>query len=215
MRKVIIGIVAALVVVVAVIIGTSSTAPTSNVDVIHEASADTGGIGEKTVGDVNSAELVLYEYADFGCSHCAEWNKEINKLIEKYAGRLALVFRTYNLGYANGPMAAQAVTAAQLQGYFKEYKDIIFTNQVDWFYEEDEDKLIQLFREYFEKVAPSGDAEKFVQDIKSDAVMRRVAYERQLGEKVHITGTPLFRIDGKKVELGDLIKTIEQRLGEK
>ena len=67
-------------------------------DAIYPASEETGGIAEKVIGDPDTASVVLYEYADFGCSHCADWNKTINELLEKYEGKIALVFRNYDLG---------------------------------------------------------------------------------------------------------------------
>ncbi|MBQ3293407.1 thioredoxin domain-containing protein [Candidatus Saccharibacteria bacterium] len=213
-RKIIIGIcLVALVGLVAAMISSTRKTVDPDVDTIHAASVETGDIGEKIVGNPDTAEMVLYEYADFTCAHCAEWNRIINSLMEKYDGKIALVFRTYNLGSANGPLAACAATAAQIQGYFKEYKDLLFNNQSEWCYEEDANELVKLFAGYFEEASNSlGDVNKFTTDIKSDAVKDRTAFEYSMGKKTGLTGTPTFRIDGKAINLKELKQTIEDRL---
>ena len=201
--------------VVAAIVGIICLAifkPPINADTIHDASEETGFIGEKIIGNPNEAKLTIYEYADFGCSHCAEWNKKINELISKYDGQIALVYRSYDLGFKNGPAAARAATAAQLQGYFKEYKDLLFTNQTEWYYEESEE-LNETLVEYFKEASNnSGDVDKFKSDMKSDAVKKRLKFEQRLGRAINLAGTPTFRIDGETVQLGELVEKIEGEL---
>ena len=181
-------------------------------DAIYPASEETGAIAEKVIGDPDTASVVLYEYADFGCSHCADWNKTINELLEKYEGKIALVFRNYDLGFKNGPAAARAATAAHIQGYFKEYKDLLFANQAEWYYGS-ASELEELFVEYFNEVSDGkGDVNKFKEDMKSDAVKKRLKFEQRMGKKVNLHGTPLFRIDGEQIDLGKLVETIENKL---
>lgn len=181
-------------------------------DAIYPASEETGGIAEKVIGDPDTASVVLYEYADFGCSHCADWNKTINELLEKYEGKIALVFRNYDLGFKNGPAAARAATAAHIQGYFKEYKDLLFANQAEWYYGS-ASELEELFVEYFNEVSDGkGDINKFKEDMKSDAVKKRLKFEQKMGKKANLHGTPLFRIDGEQIDLGKLVETIENKL---
>ena len=131
--------------------------------------------------------------------------------MEKYDGKIALVFRHYDIGqFPNTPTAARAATAAQIQGYFKEYKDLLFNNQAEWYYT-DKSELTDLFTEYFARASNNnGDLEKFKQDLVSDAVKTRLSFERKLGQKANLHGTPLFRINGEQISLSDLAKTIEE-----
>ena len=186
-----------------------------NPDSIIESSETTGFIGEKTVGDPDNAKIVIYEYADFGCSHCADWNRKINNLIEKYDGKIALIFRSYDIGqFKNSLKAASAATAAQIQGYFKEYKDLLYSNQSEWFYEDGAD-LTEILSNYFEEASKgAGDLDKFKEDIKSDSVRTRLKFEQNMGKKVDLAGTPTFRIDGETISLSELIDTIEKKTSE-
>ena len=197
------------------ILATRNTDTIETADTIYPASEQTGWIEEKIIGNPDEAKVIIYEYADFGCSHCAEANKTINSLMEKYDGKIALVFRHYDIGqFPNTPTAARAATAAQIQGYFKEYKDLLFNNQAEWYYA-DKSELTDLFTEYFARASNNkGDLEKFQQDFSSDAVKTRLQFERKLGQKANLHGTPLFRIDGEQIPPSDLTETITQKLVE-
>lgn len=184
----------------------------NSVDSIHAASEGSGFISEKVIGNPNTAKLVVYEYADYGCSHCADWNRKINDLINKYGDKLALVFRAYDIGFNNGALASKAATAAQLQGYFREYKDLLFSNQSEWMYA-DNSNVENIFSEYFKEVSSGhGDMDKFKNDLRSEAVRKRVNFEHRMGERAKVKGTPMFRIDGEMVELSKLVETIEQKI---
>ena len=44
----------------------------------------------------------------------------------------------------------------------------------------------------------------------SSNVKKRLDFEQKMGKKVNLQGTPLFRINGENVSVGDLVKTIEK-----
>ena len=54
-----------------------------NPDSIIATSEITGNLPEKIIGDPN-AKVLIYEYADYACSHCAEMNTVTKKLLDKY-----------------------------------------------------------------------------------------------------------------------------------
>ena len=215
MKKVVIGFVVAMIGGVICFAGIKAGEKNDgieNVDMVLQTSEESGWIGEKVIGDVDKAKLVIYEYADFGCSHCAEQNRKVNDLMRKHDGEIVVVFRAYDLGFQNGAFAARAATAAQLQGIFGEYKDLLFNNQAEWFYEKG-DKLTELFIKYFEEASSgAGDVQKFKEDMRSEAVKKRLAFEQKLGKKVNLRGTPLFRINGENVPNGELIERVEDIL---
>ena len=177
--------------------------------------ADSVGTSEKTIGNPDDASVIVYEYADYGCGYCAEWNDKMNELYEKYDGKLVIVFRGYNLGFKNGVAAARAATAADFQGYWKAYKDLLFKNQTEWLYATADD-AIDLFVSYFETASNGkGDVDKFKSDMNSSETIAQLAYEQSMGEKIKLTGTPTFRIGGKKIEIADVVSTIEKLMDKK
>ena len=177
---------------------------------IIPASSNSGDIDEKVKGDEN-APIIIYEYADYACSHCAEANTVINKILKDYDGKVALVFRGYLINYfRNNVITASAATAAQLQGYWEEYKDLLFENQSEWYYMSGS-KLRDYLGELFEKASDGqGDTDKFYQDLYSDNVAKRIAFEYGLGVKVDVSGTPALFINGEAISPSELKETVEK-----
>ena len=213
MKKILIAIATSLaaVAIIALIVITSHP---EQVDRIFEPSEENGNISEKIIGDIDTAKVVVYEYGDYGCHYCADWNEKINTLLEKYSGKMALVFRAYDLGFQNGHLAAVAATAAQLQGYWKEYKDILFERQGDWSSVSAAD-ADSLFVSYFEEASGRyGSTERFRSAMQSDNVSDRVSFEHKLGVKAGVDGTPTFHINGRQVSLSNLEQKIEEKCKE-
>jgi len=58
-----------------------------------------------------------------------------------------------------------------------------------------------LFTNYFKTASNNtGDLEKFKTDLENDAVEKRLDFEQSLGKQIHLTGTPMFRIDEKNYQ---------------
>ena len=211
MKKNIIITIVAVVAAVAGLAFLISMSSPERVDYIMEPSEKSGNIPEKVIGDPNTAKVVVYEYADYGCSHCATWNSKMGELLDKYSGKLALVFRGFDLGFQNGHQAAAAATAAQLQGFWKGYKDLLFANQAEWA-NATTDELEGIFSEYFQQVSgENGNIEQFLSDMASENVNKRISYEHSLGVKAGVNGTPTFHINGKQVNLANLEQKIEEK----
>lgn len=155
---------------------------------------------ENVKGDTG-ASVVIEGFADYQCSHCAEMNEYLNKLVDEYDGKVKLVFRTYVLPYSNnGVQAAAAANAAAKQGCWAEMKDILFEEQGAW-YNLREDKFQEKLGEYFMIASErGGDREKFFEDMKSEEVRLKIAYDMAKGMEVGLQGTPWFLLNGKWVE---------------
>ena len=182
-----------------------------DVDTIIPADTNSGNISEKIKGDPD-AKVVVYEYADYACSHCAELNTVVNKIVSDYDGKVKVVFRNYLINYfKNNAIVAHAATAADLQGYWEPYKDKLFEEQATWYYK-DSSEIRDYLGELFDEVTEGkGDKKRFYKDLDSEAVAKRVAFEFGLGAQIEeIEGTPYFRINGKAVAASELRSTIEE-----
>lgn len=79
-----------------------------NLAEVIPASAASGEMSENIVGNPD-APVKIFEYADYQCEGCAANNPQLNKLVEEYDGKVALVFRGYVISYhQNGTAAASA-----------------------------------------------------------------------------------------------------------
>ncbi len=181
-----------------------------DVKTIISANADNGYIGEHIKGS-KDAKVILYEYADYQCSACALFSSWVNELVEEYDGELAVVFRTFPLTsiHPNAIAAASAVEAAGLQGYWKEYGDLVFANQAEWFYATGA-KRTDYFVSYFKTITNgAGDVDKFKSDMAGDAVKAKVSFDRAIAESLNLEATPTF-IDSEGKEIDYTADDVEQ-----
>jgi protein-disulfide isomerase len=182
----------------------SRTANYDNYDPNTIIAADdfNGNIADHVKGDKN-APVLLFEYADFQCEACALARTRMETILDEYKGKVALVYRNYLLSYhQNGTAAASAAEAAGLQGYWREYGDLLFKNQNDW-YSASVSERNSIFVSYFENVSDGkGDVEKFKSDMSNSAVKKKLDFDQGLAARyIDVTGTPTFYLDGKKVDL--------------
>lgn len=174
-----------------------------NPDSIIATSEITGNLPEKIIGNPN-AKVLIYEYADYACSHCAEMNTVTKKLLDKYDGKVAIVYRGFLLnGYPNNVEAAAAANAAAIQGYWEKYKNLVYSEQSTWLYLTSD--VVSYFGNLFVEASDGkGDLDKFYEDMESESIAKKLAFDHAMGEAVELTGTPTFRINGEKISGGDL-----------
>lgn len=155
-----------------------------------------GFIGDHVKGDPETAVAIIYEYADFQCPGCYSMNPRVNAAIEEADGKLAVVYRNDIMTYhQNGTAAASAAEAAGLQGYWKDYANLLFTNQADWEYATS-DKRTTLFEEYFMEVSDGkGDLEKFRADFGGKEVSAKINFDMGIAKRVGVPATPGFYTD--------------------
>lgn len=175
-----------------------------NLSEVIPADENSGGIEEMIEGNPD-APVKIFEYGDYQCTACAPMNPKINALIEEYDGKVALVFRTEIMSYhQNGTAAASAALAAAKQGYWQDYKDILFANQNDWYYSEPKQRQ-QQFEDYFTKVsAGKGDLAKFREDMASKEVSQKISFDAGMADKKKISWTPTFYVGDVLVSQRDI-----------
>lgn len=154
-------------------------------------------VDRNTLGDPN-APVVIEEYSDFGCSHCADFALGIKKLIEQEyieSGQVYLVFHSVGgmLGSPATLQAAEGAYCAADQNVFWPFHDLIFANQVTLFQNRNADisgTLVQ-FAELLELNPDQFDtclAERKYQNL--------AAQDEVDATQKGITGTPTFIVNG-------------------
>ena len=108
-------------------------------------------------------------------------------MLEQYPEDVKMIFKNYPLKYhAFSKKAALAAAAAQRQGRFWEYHDLIFENYKHL----DDQKFLEIAREL------NLDMKKFEKDMNDPATSLRVDKDYQLGRSVGVRGTPTIFING-------------------
>jgi protein-disulfide isomerase len=133
------------------------------------------------------APVTIVEFSDFQCGFCFRVNPTLAQLLEKYPGKVRLLFKHSPIeGHTAAPLAHRAAFAAQQQGKFWEMHDRIFANQRTM----DRETLLAHAR------ALGLDAAKFTADL--DGAASKAALDRDQAEaaKVGVDGTPTFFVNG-------------------
>ena len=167
-----------------------------------EANADNGNIADHVKGDKDKAKIFLVEFADYQCPGCASMNPRLNTLLKRYPdGEVALIYRNFIMTYhQNGTAAASAAEAAALQGYYKQYADMLFSNQSNWEYSSVDERTTS-FTSLFESIAgEDGDVDKFTSDMNSQAVQKKISFDMGLANYIEAPGTPSIYLDGERID---------------
>ena len=154
------------------------------------------------------AFVTMVEYGDFECPNCKQAAPAIKLLLERFAGRLRLVFRHFPLEevHPHALHAAQAAEAAGGQGKFWPMHDLLFENQRHL-------KLPQL-HSYAERVEL--DMARYIGEMDDDVYLQRIREHIDGGVKSGVRGTPTFFINGMRHDasygLQSLVEGVEAAL---
>ncbi|MDY7229730.1 DsbA family protein [Hyalangium rubrum] len=133
------------------------------------------------------APITIVEFSDFQCPFCSKANASVNEVLKSYEGKVRLVFRHFPLSFhAEAPKAAEASLCAQDQNKFWEYHDKLFANQQALKVDDLKKHAVDL----------GLDAARFNECLDSGKKAELVKKDMADGEKVGVTGTPAFFING-------------------
>lgn len=180
-----------------------SNYPYNTADIIPADEAS-GNLPETVSGNTDApAKLVVY--SDYQCNNCADLMPDLNDLIEEYDGKLAIVNRIMVMSYhQNGHAAAAAALAAANQGYWSEFKELLYTDQNSWA-GLDSAAAEKKFEEYFKKASNNkGDLEKFREDKKSEAVEKKIEFDDKVADHDGVQWTPYIMFDGELISQQDV-----------
>jgi protein-disulfide isomerase len=154
------------------------------------------------------APVTIVEFSDFQCGFCLRVNSTVAQVLERYKGKVRLVFKHYPLVelHPAAPSGHRAALAAHEQGKFWEMHDRIFANQ-----------RAMTRQDLLGHAGALGlDMTKFMADL--DGPRLQAVLDRDLaeGRKVGVEGTPTFFINGTAVvgsqPLDAFVKVIDKAL---
>lgn len=134
-----------------------------------------------------SAKTVLFVFADFQCPFCAKVRDPLQQFVLENPD-VSLVYKHYPIAtiHPEAMNAARASWAAQRQGKFWQFHDILYSNQ---------DRLGEDL--YLKAASELGlDQLRFNADRKSEESENAVKRDVELAEGLGIAGTPFFLMNG-------------------
>jgi protein-disulfide isomerase len=156
------------------------------------------------------APLVLLKYGDYQCPYCGQAYYIVKQLQQTLPDDLRFVFRNFPLSqiHPDAVGAARAAEAAALQRKFWEMHDTLYENQDSL----DPESLLEYAAEL------GLDLSKFIADMGSKQVERRIVEDFQGGVRSGVNGTPTFFVNGFRYD-GDwrypsLLNTLKAALAQ-
>ncbi|MDG2335689.1 MAG: thioredoxin domain-containing protein [Myxococcota bacterium] len=165
--------------------------------------------GSPAKGGGENAPVTLVEFSDFQCPFCGRVNGTLDQIEKTYGEKVRIVFKHLPLRmHSKAPMAHAAAEAANRQGKFCEMHDLIFNNQ--------RNLSEEAYVAYAGQIGMNVD--QFKQDLASASVKARVDADTREAEKLGVTGTPGFFINGYFLSgakpFGEFQKVIDAQLKE-
>lgn len=164
-----------------------------------------------TLGDP-AAPVVIEEFSDFGCTHCASFALETKKLLEEEYikdGKVYLIFHSVGslLGSTATTQAAEAAYCAADQDAFWPFHDLIFANQQRLFQNRGGNisPTLGTFAEVLEL-----DLDQFDGCLSSGKYQSQISTDLELARATNVTGTPSFTINGIFLEGNQPIENFQE-----
>lgn len=142
------------------------------------------------------AKITIVEFSEYQCPFCKKYVDEAyTKIWTDYGDKIRYIFHDYPLEFhQHAQKVAEAARCAGDQGKYWEYHDKLFAEREKWVDQQDATETLVSFaaslglnKGSFRECLTSG---KFTQVVKDDLA---------LGQKVGVSGTPSFFINGKKL----------------
>jgi len=135
------------------------------------------------------APVTLVEYGDFECPNCKQAAPAVKHLLERFPGRLRVVYRHFPLEevHPHAFAAAVAAEAAGAQGKFWQMHDLLFRNQSHL--------KAQQLRGYAEKLEL--DMARYDYEMKDEVYWQHVREHIEGGNSSGVRATPTFFLNGK------------------
>ncbi len=158
---------------------------------------------------LGKAGITLVEYGDYQCSHCAEYFPTLKQVQTEFNDQIHFQFRNFPLTslHPNAFAAARAAEAAGLQNKFWEMHDALYQTQQQWSSASD---ATTAFNQYAKQLGLN--VTQFTQDFGSNKVNDLINADTAEGNRLQVSGTPSFFLDGKPVQIANSVPSFEKVL---
>lgn len=137
------------------------------------------------------APIEMVVFSDFECPYCASLVPVLKEVLEKYPGKVKMVFKNFPLEmHRMATPASLAALAAHKQGKFWPYHDKLFENHKN------------LTEQKFQEIANELklDLNRFNADMKGQDIRARLNKDIQDGRIAEVRGTPAVFVNGRFVK---------------
>ena len=150
------------------------------------------------------APVTIVEYGDFECPTCKQAAPAVKVLLERFAGKVRLVFRHFPLEEAH-PHALRAAEAAECaggQGKFWQMHDLLFENQQHL-----KVNNLQAYAQQLELDMP-----RYTAEMDDEIYLQRVREHLSSGHESGVRATPTFYVNGHVQDVSFGMKSLQDAI---
>jgi protein-disulfide isomerase len=162
------------------------------------------GVAHGARRGATEARVLLVEYADFQCGHCATVAPVLARVVERHKEKVALLFKPYPLRGGGPLLAALASLAAQRQGKFWKMHDLLFENPD----RHDAKGIEALARQ------AGLDLQRFRRDLKDKKLAATIDAIKVEGLRLGLKGTPTLFVNGKLYQMVKNQRHLDERVAD-
>ena len=146
-------------------------------------------------------------YADFQCPGCGAFHPIVKQVTAHYKDEITFQFVNFPLTqiHSNALAAARAAQAASKQGKFWEMHDLLYQQQTSW---SQSTNATTTFQGYASQLGLN--ITQYKADFVNSDTNAVINADIATGQKLKVTGTPAFFIDGKQVEDNNTIAAADK-----
>jgi len=136
------------------------------------------------------APITLIEFTDYQCPFCGRVRQTVSQILEEYKGKVRYVIRDFPLSFHKDALKAhEGAHCAADQGKYWEMNKKLFADQ---------SKIqVEDLKKYAAEIKL--DAKKFADCLDSGKYTEKVRKSQEYGEKIGVSGTPAFFINGRMI----------------
>lgn len=147
-------------------------------------------LGDAPTRGEKNAKVTIVEWSDFQCPFCNRVGPTLAQIEKEYGDSVRIVFKHLPLDIHPDARAAHAAAeAAHRQGKFWPMHDRIFQNQ--------RDMRAETLEGYAKEIGL--DMDRYRKDVVSDDVKERIEEDLAQAQKLGVSGTPAFFINGRNL----------------
>lgn len=138
----------------------------------------------------DKAPVHMVEFTDYQCPFCGKARETVNQVLSDYKGKVKYVIRDFPLSFHRDSFKAhEAAHCAGDQGKYWEMNKKLFASQ--------KDLKVEDLKKYASEI--SLNKSKFEECLNSNKFAERVRQGLEDGQKVGVSGTPAFFINGRMI----------------
>lgn len=153
--------------------------------------------------------VTLLEYGDFQCPYCAQYYPTVEQVVASYGDKIKFQFRHFPLvgSHKNAFAASRAAEAAGKQDKFWEMYNKLYDSANHPVWTEASD-AVPYFNQYAKQIGL--DVTKYKTDFASSPVNATINADMAEGNKLGVTGTPTFFVNGKKTQIANDVAAFQK-----